>query len=68
MRKRVDAVLVISLVLSDEEFDALDALGEPVGVARPRARAASSPSASTTSHGARLAVEHLSRSGTGASA
>ncbi len=32
MRKRVDAVLVASLVLSDEEFDALSALKRPVGL------------------------------------
>jgi LacI family transcriptional regulator, repressor for deo operon, udp, cdd, tsx, nupC, and nupG len=32
MRKRVDAVLVIGLVLSDDEFDALGALGEPVAL------------------------------------
>ncbi|MEP7019299.1 MAG: LacI family DNA-binding transcriptional regulator [Pseudonocardiales bacterium] len=38
MRKRVDAVLVASLVLSDEEFDALASLGSPVallGLERP---------------------------------
>lgn len=32
MRKRVDAVLVASLVLTDEEFDALGLLGSPVGL------------------------------------
>jgi DNA-binding LacI/PurR family transcriptional regulator len=32
MRKRVDAVLVASLVLTDNEFDALHALGTPVGL------------------------------------
>jgi len=32
MRKRVDAVLVVSLVLSDEEFDALASFGSPVGL------------------------------------
>ncbi|MDT4909109.1 MAG: LacI family transcriptional regulator, repressor for deo operon, udp, cdd, tsx, nupC, and nupG [Pseudonocardiales bacterium] len=38
MRKRVDAVLVASLVLSDEEFDSLASLGSPVallGLERP---------------------------------
>lgn len=32
MRKRVDAVLIVSLVLSDEEFAALEQLGCPVGL------------------------------------
>jgi DNA-binding LacI/PurR family transcriptional regulator len=32
MRKRVDGVLVVSLVLSDDEFAALAALGTPVGL------------------------------------
>jgi LacI family repressor for deo operon, udp, cdd, tsx, nupC, and nupG len=32
MRKRVDAILVASLALSDEEFDALSSLGSPVGL------------------------------------
>ena len=32
MRKRVDAVLVVSLVLSDEEIAALESLGCPVGL------------------------------------
>src|SRR6476661_1358112 len=32
MRKRVDAVLVVSLVLSDEEITALESLGCPVGL------------------------------------
>lgn len=32
MRKRVDAVLVVSLVLTDEEYDALEHLGCPVGL------------------------------------
>jgi LacI family repressor for deo operon, udp, cdd, tsx, nupC, and nupG len=38
MRKRVDAVLVVSLALSDEEFDSLASLGSPVallGLERP---------------------------------
>jgi LacI family repressor for deo operon, udp, cdd, tsx, nupC, and nupG len=38
MRKRVDAVLVVSLVLSDEEFESLASLGSPVallGLERP---------------------------------
>ncbi len=32
MRKRVDAVLVVSLVLADEEIDALNSLQTPVGL------------------------------------
>jgi DNA-binding LacI/PurR family transcriptional regulator len=32
MRKRVDAVFIASLVLSDEELAALDALGTPIGL------------------------------------
>lgn len=58
MRKRVDAVLVASLVLSDAEFEALDALGSPVGLLgleRPGFPAARIDDV----QGARQAVEHL---------
>jgi LacI family repressor for deo operon, udp, cdd, tsx, nupC, and nupG len=58
MRKRVDAVLVISLVLSDEEFEALDALGEPVALLGLE-RAGFLSVRIDDAHGARLAVEHL---------
>ena len=49
MRKRVDAVLVASLVLTDDEVAALTALGMPGRAARPRPRPGSCPPASTTS-------------------
>ena len=38
MRKRVDALIVVSLVLSEEEFDSLASMDIPVGPARPRPR------------------------------
>ena len=59
MRKRVDAVLVASLVLEDAEFDALADAAPPGRPARPRARGHRSPPRSTTSPAARSAVEHL---------
>jgi len=58
MRKRVDAVLVASLVLSDEEFDALASLGSPVallGLERPGFLS----SRIDDVQGARQAVEYL---------
>lgn len=58
MRKRVDGVLVASLVLSDDEFDALALLGSPVGLLgleRPGFLCARIDDV----HGARQAVEHL---------
>ncbi len=58
MRKRVDAVLVISLVLSDKEFDALDALGEPVALLGLE-RAGFLSVRIDDVRGARQAVEHL---------
>jgi LacI family transcriptional regulator, repressor for deo operon, udp, cdd, tsx, nupC, and nupG len=58
MRKRVDAVVVISLVLSDKEFDALDALGEPVALLGLE-RTGSLSVRIDDVHGAQQAVEHL---------
>ena len=58
MRKRVDAVLVISLVLSDKEFDALDALGEPVALLGLERTGFLSVRIDDV-HGAQQAVEHL---------
>jgi DNA-binding LacI/PurR family transcriptional regulator len=58
MRKRVDAVLIVSLVLSEEEFTALDALGTPVGLLgleRPGTIATRIDDIAS----ARVAVEHL---------
>ncbi|HEV7193891.1 MAG TPA: LacI family DNA-binding transcriptional regulator [Jatrophihabitantaceae bacterium] len=58
MRKRVDAVLVISLVLSDEELAALNSLDTPIGLLgldRPGFIATRIDDAA----GARSAVEHL---------
>jgi LacI family transcriptional regulator, repressor for deo operon, udp, cdd, tsx, nupC, and nupG len=58
MRKRVDAVLVASLVLSEEEFGALDALGTPIGLLgleRPGFVATRIDDVGS----ARVAVEHL---------
>src|SRR5579859_4351144 len=58
MRKRVDGVLVASLVLSDDEFAALEALGAPVGLlglARPGLLASRIDDVQS----ARAAVEHL---------
>jgi LacI family transcriptional regulator, repressor for deo operon, udp, cdd, tsx, nupC, and nupG len=58
MRKRVDAVVVISLVLSDKEFDALDALGEPVALLGLERTGFLSVRIDDV-HGAQQAVEHL---------
>jgi LacI family transcriptional regulator, repressor for deo operon, udp, cdd, tsx, nupC, and nupG len=58
VRKRVDAVLVISLVLSDEEFDALGALGEPVALLGLERTGFLSVRIDDV-QGAREAVEHL---------
>jgi DNA-binding LacI/PurR family transcriptional regulator len=58
MRKRVDAVLVASLVLSDEEFDALESLSAPVallGLERPGFISVRIDDVRS----ARVAVEHL---------
>jgi DNA-binding LacI/PurR family transcriptional regulator len=58
MRKRVDAVLVASLMLSDEEFDALSDLAAPVallGLERPGFLSARIDDVCS----ARVAVEHL---------
>jgi LacI family transcriptional regulator, repressor for deo operon, udp, cdd, tsx, nupC, and nupG len=58
MRKRVDAILVVSLVLSDEEFASLDGLGTPVGLlglARPGFLSSRIDDVAA----ARQAVEHL---------
>jgi LacI family transcriptional regulator, repressor for deo operon, udp, cdd, tsx, nupC, and nupG len=58
MRKRVDAVLVVSLVLSDDEFAALESLNCPVGLlGLERPGFVSSRIDDVAS--ARLAVEHL---------
>jgi LacI family transcriptional regulator, repressor for deo operon, udp, cdd, tsx, nupC, and nupG len=58
MRKRVDAVLVVSLVLSDEEFAALDTLRCPVGLLGLE-RAGFVSSRIDDVAGAQQAVEHL---------
>lgn len=58
MRKRVDAVLVVSLVLTDEEFAALGALGTPVGLLGLE-REGFLSSRIDDVLGARSAVEHL---------
>ncbi|MDT4936523.1 MAG: LacI family transcriptional regulator, repressor for deo operon, udp, cdd, tsx, nupC, and nupG [Pseudonocardiales bacterium] len=58
MRKRVDGVLIISLVLSDDEFEALGSLGTPVGLLgleRPGFVSSSIDDVAS----ARAAVEHL---------
>lgn len=62
MRKRVDAVLVASLVLSDEEFDALVALSRPVGLLGLH-RPGFLSSCIDDIAGARRAVEHLAQLG-----
>jgi DNA-binding LacI/PurR family transcriptional regulator len=62
MRKRVDAVLVASLVLTDAEFQALDELGRPVGLLglqRPGCLSASIDDVAS----ARAAVDHLTALG-----
>jgi DNA-binding LacI/PurR family transcriptional regulator len=58
MRKRVDGVLVASLVLSDDEFAALEALGAPVGLLGLE-RAGFLSSRIDDVQSARSAVEHL---------
>jgi LacI family repressor for deo operon, udp, cdd, tsx, nupC, and nupG len=58
MRKRVDAVLVVSLVLSDDEFAALAALGTPVGLLGLE-RPGFHSSRIDDVVAARMAVEHL---------
>jgi LacI family repressor for deo operon, udp, cdd, tsx, nupC, and nupG len=58
MRKRVDAILVASLVLSDEEFDALGSIGSPVGLLGLE-RPGFLSSRIDDILGARRAVEHL---------
>ncbi|MDT4891224.1 MAG: LacI family transcriptional regulator, repressor for deo operon, udp, cdd, tsx, nupC, and nupG [Pseudonocardiales bacterium] len=58
MRKRVDAVLVVSLVLSDDEFEALAALGTPVGLLGLE-RSGFHSSQIDDVAAARMAVEHL---------
>jgi DNA-binding LacI/PurR family transcriptional regulator len=58
MRKRVDAVLIVSLVLTDEELAALSSLGSPIGLLglqRPGFVATRIDDIA----GARTAVEHL---------
>src|SRR5690349_8307485 len=58
MRKRVDAILVVSLVLADDEFDALSSLGIGVGLlGLHRSGFLSSRIDDVAS--ARTAVEHL---------
>jgi len=58
MRKRVDAILLVSLVLSDEEFDALGGLRSPVGLLGLE-RPGFLCSRIDDVRGARQAVEHL---------
>jgi len=58
MRKRVDGVLVVSLVLSDDEFTALAALGTPVGLLGLE-RPGFLSSRIDDVRSARTAVEHL---------
>jgi DNA-binding LacI/PurR family transcriptional regulator len=58
MRKRVDGVLVASLVLDDAEFDALAALGTPVGLLGLQRPGFLSSSIDDV-RSARMAVEHL---------
>jgi len=58
MRKRVDGVLVASLVLSDDEFAALEALGAPVGLLGLE-RPGLLSSRIDDVQSARTAVEHL---------
>lgn len=58
VRKRVDGILVASLVLSDEEFEALAALGIPVGLLGLE-RAGFLSSRIDDVEAARQAVEHL---------
>jgi DNA-binding LacI/PurR family transcriptional regulator len=58
MRKRVDGILVISLVLTDAEFDALGSLGVPVGLLGLQRPGLISSSIDDVAS-ARVAVEHL---------
>jgi LacI family transcriptional regulator, repressor for deo operon, udp, cdd, tsx, nupC, and nupG len=58
MRKRVDAVLVASLVLSDDEIEALESLGCPVGVLGFQRKGLLSTRIDDVTS-ARAAVEHL---------
>ena len=58
LRKRVDAVLVVSLMLSDDEFAALQALRAPVGLLGLEREGFLSARIDDVA-GARLAVEHL---------
>ena len=58
MRKRVDGVLVVSLVLTDAEFDALASLGVPVGLLGLQRPGFVSSSIDDVAS-ARVAVEHL---------
>ena len=67
MRKRVDAVLVASLVLDDAEFDALAGLNRPVGLLGLERDGVLSVAIDDIA-AARSAVDHLSNSGTAASA
>lgn len=62
MRKRVDGVLVISMLLADDELAALGALGVPLAMVGNRAPGAHSVHIDDTA-GARVAVEHLLRLG-----
>jgi DNA-binding LacI/PurR family transcriptional regulator len=58
VRKRVDGLIIASLVLEDEEFDRLEALDRPVGLlGMPRPGFLSSRIDDDA--GARMAVEHL---------
>ncbi|MCU1657374.1 MAG: transcriptional regulator, LacI family [Pseudonocardiales bacterium] len=58
MRKRVDAVLVASLVLSDDEFAALSSLDAPVALLGLERRGFLAARIDDV-HSARVAVEHL---------
>jgi DNA-binding LacI/PurR family transcriptional regulator len=58
MRKRVDAVLIASLVLTEEEFASLEALHCPVGLLGFDREGLLSTRIDDA-HGARVAVEHL---------
>jgi DNA-binding LacI/PurR family transcriptional regulator len=58
MRKRVDALIVVSLVLSEEEFDALASMDIPVALLG-LARAGTISIRIDDAGGARLAVNHL---------
>jgi DNA-binding LacI/PurR family transcriptional regulator len=58
MRKRVDAVLIVSLVLSDDELSALSSLGSPIGLLGLQ-RPGFVATRIDDIEGARIAVEHL---------